>query len=452
MRPEKRHNLTAALFHLAVLVLIGLFAGAIRGLDVAAGWGSAPQTNFFLGALLLAAYGVGQLAKAVRLPLLSGYILAGILAGPHVFGFLSTSMVGRLRLLDDLALSFIALAAGGHFDLSALAGRKRAILLNIVLLTLVVFGMISGFVTLFGNRFSFTGALSPIQMTALAMLLGVVAVARSPSSAIAIISECRAKGRFTDTVLGVTVAMDVLIIILFTLAMTIVRIMLSPGSRMELTVFAALTGEIAVSIGLGLLAGKLIDGYIRKAGYDLPFFLLFFAFGVAKASQWLSHFTAGHFGESLHLEPLIICMSAGFSVRNLGMGGAIFVESLERVSLPVFVLFFSLAGASLDLGALVLTWPLALCLAVVRASAIGLATWTGGTLSGDPARHNRTAWMAYLTQAGVAIGLAQLAMREFPAIGTYLTTVVLAVIALNQVVGPITFKMALNRVGEAGRR
>lgn len=188
MRPEKPQHLTAALFHLAVLVLIGLFAGAIRRLDVAAGWGSAPQTNFFLGALLLAAYGVGQLAKTVRLPLLSGYILAGILAGPHVFGFLSTAMVGRLRLLDDLALSFIALAAGGHFDLRALAGRKRAILLNILLLTLVVFGMVSGFVTLFGNRFSFTGVLSPVQLTALAMLLGVVAVAGrrlrpSPSSA-----------------------------------------------------------------------------------------------------------------------------------------------------------------------------------------------------------------------------------------------------------------------------
>jgi Kef-type K+ transport system membrane component KefB len=135
----------------------------------------------------------------------------------------------------------------------------------------------------------------------------------------------------------------------------------------------------------------------------------------------------------------------------MGEGGTAFTTALDRVSLPVFVLFFSLAGASLDLAALALTWPLALCLAVIRAAAIWLAAWAAGALSGDPPQYNQTAWMAYLTQAGVAIGLAQLAMRKFPAIGTYLTTVVLAVICLNQIVGPIAFKMALHRVGETGR-
>ena len=128
------------------------------------------------------------------------------------------------------------------------------------------------------------------------------------------------------------------------------------------------------------------------------------------------------------------------------------MDSLDRISLPIYVLFFSLAGASLNLEALRATWPLAVCLAGVRALGIFGATWLAGTLSRDPPGHNRIAWMAYLTQAGVAIGLAQLAERQFPEVGLYLTTVVLAVITINQVVGPIAFKMALNLVGEVGRR
>ena len=160
----------------------------------------------------------------------------------------------------------------------------------------------------------------------------------------------------------------------------------------------------------------------------------------------------GLFAVSLNLEPLLICMSAGFSVQNFSDMGRFFMDGLERISLPIYVLFFSLAGASLDLDALHIAWPLALSLAVVRGLGILAATWLAGVLNRDPASHRRSAWMAYLTQAGVAIGLAQLAERHFPEIGVYLTTVVLAVITINQVVGPITFKASLNIVGEADKR
>jgi hypothetical protein len=96
-----------------------------------------------------------------------------------------------------------------------------------------------------------------------------------------------------------------------------------------------------------------------------------------------------------------------------------------------------------------MTWPVATGIATARTIGIFLATWLAGTIQGDPPGHNRIAWMAYLTQAGVAIGLAQLAERQFPDIGVYVTTLVLAVITINQVVGPVTFKVALEMVGEA---
>ena len=434
--------------HLAMLSLLTIFAFWLKSVRIQSGWQHSGLMTFSLGFVLLAAYAGAHILKFAKLPLISGYILAGIVAGPYVAGFLSHYMVEQLRLVDDLALSFIALTAGGTLHLQFMKKRRRAIALNITLLTTVVFTLVFMSVKLIGDSFGTDLNLSSSQVMALACLLGVIAVARSPSSAVAIISECRASGVFTSTVLGVTVTMDVLIITLFTLALTATKIILFSGGAVDYAVFAALFAEIIGSLLLGAILGKGITFYIDKAGHDLALFLLFFAFGVTKASLWLNLYMEANYSVYLHVKPLLICMSAGFTIRNFGSAGHAFLEGLDRVSLPIYVLFFSLAGASLDLDALRVTWPIALSLAGVRAAGIFIATWFAGKLNGDPEVHNRVAWMAYLTQAGVAIGLAQLAQQQFPEIGTFLTTVVLAVITVNQVVGPVTFKAALKAVGE----
>ncbi len=97
-------------------------------------------------------------------------------------------------------------------------------------------------------------------------------------------------------------------------------------------------------------------------------------------------------------------------------------------------------------------WPLAVCFVIVRLFGIFVSTWFAGWLNKDPAVYNRNAWMAYITQAGVAIGLAQIVGRQFPDIGEYLGTVVLAVISINQIIGPILFKKVLHIVGEVQKK
>ena len=428
------------------------FAVWIKSLDIESSWQRAGFVNFSLGFVLLSAYMSAQILKTVRLPLISAYIFAGIIAGPYIGGFLTHDMVQRLRLIDDLALSFIALTAGGALRIQFLKKRGRAIAVNIVLQTLMISGLVFVFVFLTSRYFTLTCNLATIQVIALAILLGVLAVARSPSSTIAVISECRASGTFTETVLGVTVTVDVLIIILFTFAMTVAKIVLSCSAIAGHHAFLALFFEIIASIFLGVALGKGVSAYIDRVGYDLPLFLLFMAIGVTKTSLWLNSFMAGHFNIYFNLEPLLICMSAGFTVQNFSRSGSDFMESLERFALPVYVLFFSMAGASLNLKALYMCWPFAVCLTLIRVMGIFGATWFAGKINNDPKPHYRNAWMAYITQAGVAIGLAQLAQRQFPEIGVYLNTIVLAVIAVNQIAGPIAFKAALNLVGEARRR
>lgn len=439
------------LYSIFIISVMMLFALWFRQVDIQNQGQQTGAIIFSIGFLMLAGHVMARMLQHAKLPLISGYIFAGLLAGPYITGFLSIEMVARFRLIDDLALSFIALNAGGELRLAGLKKQGRSIVLNIIFLTLIVFSLILAFMTLAGSYFQVTADLDPVALMVLGILIGVICVARSPASAIAIINECRARGPFTDMVLAVAIAKDVLIIILFTTAMAVSRMLLAGGGGLELATLSGLVIEIIVSMVIGALAGKGIAVYIDRVGYDFLFFLLFVAFAIARLSMWFNGVMEAHFTVSLHLEPLLICMSAGFFIQNFTRFGEHFIESLGRVSLPVYVLFFSLAGASLNLSSLALCWPLALCLVGVRLLGLFGGSWLAGTLSKDPPVFNRNAWMTYVTQAGVSIGLAQLAARQFPEIGLHLNTIVLAIIAVSQFIGPVTFKLALSNVGESGR-
>ncbi|MCF8067622.1 MAG: cation:proton antiporter [Desulfobacterales bacterium] len=437
--------------HFLMLILILLFAFLVRSLDISSKWQAAAMINLSLGFMLLAAFIVSQILKGLKLPLISGYIFTGILAGPFVTGFLTFEMVERFSLIDDLALSFIALAAGGELHLFAIKKQMKTISLNIIFLTILVFLMIGLFVLFTGRYFTVISDLDPKALMVLAILLSVICIARSPASAIAVINECKAKGPFTDMVLAIAIAKDVLIIILFTFAMGISKMILSGQDSFQTGKLFVLILEIIISIGAGLIVGKGISLYFDRIRHDFSLFLLFIAFSVTRISFWGNEFMVTHYDVSLHLEPLLICMSAGFFVQNFSSSGSYFVESLDRMSLPIYVLFFSLAGASLNLQSLVICWPLALSVVAVRIAGLFGGSWLAGTISHDPPIFNKCAWMAYITQAGVSIGLAQLAGKQFPEIAV-LNTVVLATITINQILGPILFKISLGLVGEAGKR
>lgn len=436
--------------YVLLLLFLGLLALGLKEVDIGSSGQDAGWINFTLGGALLAAFVFAKLVRLIGLPNLSGYIFAGILAGPFVSGFLSFETVERLKLIDELALSVIALAAGAELQISAMKRRLRAIILHILLVTGLVFAAVSGFVMAFGQSIGVPGEFSISQLTAFAVLIGVICVARSPSSTIAVINECRAKGPFTETILSVTMVTDILIIIMFTAALSVARQLVS-GAGMQGGEIAILGGEIAVSLFIGILIGKGMFLYIKYIKKDFLIFLIFIAFGISRASMGFNAFIEANAGISLHLEPLLVCMSAGFFIRNATDEGLFFIENLDRVSMPVYVIFFCLAGAALNFNFLMMCWPLALAIVIVRAAGLFAGSWTAGRINGDPVVYQNCAWMTYLTQAGVAIGLAQLAMREFSEIGAHLNTLVLAVIAINQVIGPVLFKAALHLVGEAGK-
>lgn len=412
--------------------------------------GDAPgaYTTLVVGLLLLSGYAAGHFLSRLRLPRITGYLCVGMLTGPYLLGFLTREAVGQLGFLNELAVTFIALAAGGELRMSELRERMSVILHSILSQTTIVFIIVTIFVFLAAPLLPFTASFSNLQLLTVGTLFGVLAVARSPSSAIAIVNETRATGPFTETALGVTVALDVFVIVLFGAAISFCEVVMSPAAALDLGFIAGLSVEVLLGIGAGLGVGLALGFYIDRVRANLPLLLLGTALLVTSISHGFAVYLKESYGLSIHLEPLLICVTAGFTVQNVSRQGSRFIEAIESVGLPVYVLFFTLAGAGLNLDALTQTWTVAILLVGVRAGAIYLSAYAGGRLGGDPPRFNRIAGLAYLTQAGVSLGLALEVTRRFPGWGDAFVTVIVAVIAVNQMIGPIAMKQALVRAGE----
>jgi Kef-type K+ transport system membrane component KefB len=436
---------------LGLVIVILFMALALFSAGDASVLADARSTMTF-GFLLLTAFLFGDVLSRFKVPKITGYILAGIVFGPYAFEFVDAATVEDLKLIDDLALTFIALAAGGELRLERLRQRRRSITLTVLFLTVVVFLGVSTFVLAARPLLPFLDDRSMAEVMAVAALLGIIAVARSPASAIAIIHECRARGPFTEMVLGVTVVMDVLVIFLFAVVVSICQAAVVPGEGMDFRFIEMVGVELAVSILAGILLGWVVSLYISRVKTELLVFILAAAFLVTFFSRQFALFLDRFYDISFHLEPMLICVTAGFWIQNFSRSGRQFMEQIDRSSLPIYVIFFSLTGAALNVGALERTWLIAVLVVAVRSILIALGAYLGSSSSGDPPRFRKMAGLSFITQAGVSLGLAGIVARRFPDWGALLATTIVAIIALNQIIGPIAFKYALNAVGEARAR
>jgi Kef-type K+ transport system membrane component KefB len=434
------------------LVIVVLFmAVALFSASDATVLSDARSTMTF-GFLLLTAFLFGDLLSRFKVPKITGYILVGIVFGPYALEFVDAATVEELKLIDDLALTFIALAAGGELRLEQLRQQRRSITLIVLFQTVIVSLGVGAFVLAARPLLPFLDGRSMAEVMAVAALLGVLSVARSPASAIAIIHECRARGPFTETVLGVTVVVDVLVILLFAVVVSICQAAVVPGGGMDFRFIEMVGVELAVSILAGILLGWVVSLYIGYVKAELLVFILAVAFLVTFFSRQFAFFLDHYYDISFHLEPMLVCVTAGFWIQNFSRSGEQFMEQIDRSALPIYVIFFSLTGAPLNIGALKETWLVAVLVVAVRFIAISLGAHLGSSASGDPPRFRRMAGLSFITQAGVSLGLAGIIARRFPDWGAALATTIVAIIALNQIIGPVALKFALNAVGEARAR
>ncbi|MGE4613732.1 MAG: potassium transporter TrkA, partial [Planctomycetota bacterium] len=212
--------------------------------------------------------------------------------------------------------------------------------------------------------------------------------------------------------------------------------------------------EVCLAAGLGVLLGKVIALISRfPIGATLKGLLLLACNYLAfTGSSFLGHWTEQSSMLEIFLEPLLVCMVAGFVVANFSSSRIEFRQVIDLVGPTVYITFFTLTGASLAFNTLVYTWRIALLLFILRLITIFVGALAGGMAAGDPWRINRISWMAFVTQAGIGLGLVREVSVEFPFWGETFTAMMIAVIVLNQLVGPPLFKWALHLAGESHGR
>jgi len=422
---------------LTLLVLIGI---TLALLSVGEGYGGRGGEALLLGFLLLAAYLAGLASSAVELPRITGFLLLGIAVGPHALGVLPQQAVVDFRLINGGALALIALAAGGELRLAAVRRQLSSIVSILSCQTLVVFAAVVGAVY-WGRRFvPFLEGSPPRAALAVGLIFGLVAVAKSPATTIAIITEERAKGVLTETVLGITVVKDVVVLVLIALLIPLAAVIADPSLPFSFATLDAVLLSIAASLAMGIAIGWLLTQYLRRSGANRVLILLFTAFVLVSLS------------EQLGLEYILIAMTAGFYIQNFSKQGPRFLRALEANSLPVYALFFAVAGADLRIDVLPSVWGIVLLILVLRTVALAASTWLGAAFVGGTRAVRRHAWMGFLAQAGVTLGIANLVRERFPVWGTDVATLIVAMIAVNQLIGPPAFRFALLRAGESRRQ
>ncbi len=405
------------------------------------------------GVIFLASKQIGQFFMRGKLPLISGFLFTGIIAGPYVLGLIPAEAVEKLRFVDEISLAFIAFAAGSELYLREFRDRIKSIAWVTAGQMILAFHLSAISMFLLANYIPFMRPMPVYAKLAVSLLGGSILVARSPSSAIAIVSELRARGPFTRTILGVTVIIDVVVIVLFSINSSVADALLT-DLPFNITFLAILVAELALAALGGYILGKILLLIVSsQLNYKIKIALVLGSgYGIFALTEVIRRLSHQYLPFELFLEPLLICMIGSFVLVNYSIYRSDFLKIIHDVGPPVYVAFFTLTGASLALDILAKTWPITLALFFVRLGSIFLGSFSGGMLAGDPIKHNRVSWMAYVTQAGVGLGLAKEVAGEFSEWGAAFATIIISVIVLNQIVGPPFFKWAINHVGEAHPR
>lgn len=367
-----------------------------------------------------------RVVKLVKLPNVTGYLIAGLLIGPYCFKLISAEALETLDVITVAALGFIAFSIGSEFKLAHLKAIGGKILIitacealgAVILVDVVVIAL--GF---------------PVPM---ALCLGAIAAATAPAATLLVVRQYHAKGELTSTLLPVVAMDDAIGLMAYALSVSAAKMIQNGEAFNVMTTLVNPLLEIVFSLGLGAVIGAVValsNRFFQSRGNRLTIGIAAVLLGVGLAQQFgLSH--------------LLLCMAIGATYVNLRDDAIQTLEQADAWTPPLFLLFFVLSGAELNVTVLPSLGIIGAVYIVTRVAGKYLGAFVGCTISKASHKIRKYLGLSLIPQAGVAIGIAQLVVTELPQYGASIQAVILCATLIYELVGPVITKYSLVKAGE----
>lgn len=365
-------------------------------------------------------------AKLIHLPNVTAYLVAGLIVGPYCLNVFHEGDTAVISVLTSIALGFIAFSIGVEFKFSHIkkigSSSITITILQACLATLLVD------VTLIAFGFPL-----PLSLT-----LGAIAAATAPAATLMVVRQYHAKGPVTSTLLPVVAMDDAIGLVLFSVSLSVSQALSGSGGLTVRSMLLEPLAEIVLSLVVGCAIGLLIAVSMR-----------FFHSKANRLSIAVTAVLAGSAIASIfNLSSLLLCMAIGACLINLRNDAEAVLEVTDSWTPPLFMLFFVLSGAELDLAVVPTVGLVGILYLVARSLGKYFGSFLGASIVKASPNIRKYLGITLLPQAGVAIGMAQVALTALPAYGTKIQAVVLSATLIYELIGPVLTKMALTAAGE----
>ena len=418
----------------------------------------------YVAILLLVALLSTRLVRVLKLPNVTGYIVTGIIMGPFVFGLLFNNFtyegikqsiiyqhVNTINWVSTVALGFIAFSIGTSFKKATIKALGKRVLIITALEALGATLLV--LIVLLVLHFIFPDYIS----IELVLTLAAIASATAPAATLMVIKQYQARGPLVDTLLPVVALDDAAALILFAIFFQLANTFASGVPLSIYTVLVKPLIEIAISLASGLVIGLFISFMNRffKSRNNRLIWCIFSVFAALGIYMLFKSPVLGGF----ELSSLLTCMMAGAIYTNFVSDSNRTLDVMDRFTSPIYMMFFVISGASLDLtiffnrnGLIVLA--IALTYVIFRVVGKWLGAFTGASITRCEDKIKKYLGFALIPQAGVAIGLATTAYTLFnknpdtALAGSLILAIILTSTLIYELIGPMVAKFALNKAGE----
>lgn len=369
----------------------------------------------------------GKLAKILKLPNVSGYLVAGLLLGPSFFKLVSEQDIGSFTIISEIALAVIAFSIGSEFKIEEMKKIGKKVLIITILEVIGAIAIVFS-VMYFGFK----------QPFAFSIVIASMSAATAPAATLLVMRQYRSHGPLTKTILPVVALDDVFGIMAFGIAISLAKLSVSTAELSLLQMIMGPVIEIFGSVLLGFILGFVLTKLAKRSK--------------TKEETQIISITAILIATALanlfELSPLLTNIVMGTVLVNLYRSSNRVFGSVNDFVSPFYVLFFTLAGASLDLGILSAVGIMGVAYIFARGGGKMIGAWIGGKVTKAEPMVTKYLGLALLPQGGISIGLSVLVRQQLPQYAVAITTIIMFSVLIYETTGPIFAKIAIHQAGE----